>query len=279
VLAALRVFVIDGRRDRVVLATKFGMEMSGDTGEPRGAPAYVRRAVEGSLERLRTERIDLLYYHEPDGVTPLAETLGALGRLADEGKIRTFGVSNLDAAQLREAAAHGDDRLVALQNEYSLLERGAEQELLPLCVELGSRAVEAGFRVVTGGLGGVMEAVSRGARTAPSWREGDVVGILPGYDRGAANPYVDVVVPTGMQIGRNVIVVAMGYVRQGVAIGFILGGLAGLISGKPYWRFILVTIIADSVDWPAFVTATTLLAAAFVISRGIAKAGKVLENR
>lgn len=129
--------VLGGRRDRVALATKFGMEMSGDTGEPRGAPAYVRRAVEGSLERLRAERIDLLYYHEPDGVTPLAETLGALGELADEGKIRTFGTSNLDAAQVREAAAHGDDRLVALQNEYSLLEREAEQELLPLCAELG----------------------------------------------------------------------------------------------------------------------------------------------
>jgi aryl-alcohol dehydrogenase-like predicted oxidoreductase len=127
---------LDGRRDHVVLATKYGMEMSGDAGEPRGAPAYARRAVEASLERLRTERIDLLYYHEPDGVTPLSETLGVLGELADEGKIRTFGVSNLDAAQLREAAAHGDDRLVALQNAYSLLERDAEQELLPLCVEL-----------------------------------------------------------------------------------------------------------------------------------------------
>ena len=81
--------------------------------------------------------MDLFYYHEPDGVTPLAETLGALGELADEGKIRAFGVSNLDAAQLREAAASGDPRLAALQNEYSLLERGAERELLPLCREHG----------------------------------------------------------------------------------------------------------------------------------------------
>ena len=99
-----------------------------------------------------------------------------------------------------------------------------EAPLEALCVELGSRAVEAGFRVVTGGLGGVMEAVSRGARAAPSWREGDVVGILPGYDRGAANPYVDVVVPTGMQIGRNVIVVAMADVVLAV------GGEAGTLS-------------------------------------------------
>ena len=122
-----------GRRDRVVLATKFGMELSGDFGTPRGSRAYIRRAVEGSLERLRTDRIDLYYYHEPDGVTPLIETLGALGDLADEGKVRTFGVSNLDGAQLRAAIAHGDERLVALQNEYNLLERGAEADVLPLC--------------------------------------------------------------------------------------------------------------------------------------------------
>jgi aryl-alcohol dehydrogenase-like predicted oxidoreductase len=128
---------LDGRRDHVVLATKFGMELSGDTGEPRGSRAYVRRALEASLERLRTDRVDLLYYHEPDGVTPLAETLGALGELADEGKIRAYGVSNLDAGQLREAIAAGDDRLAALQDEYSLLERGAERELLPLCREHG----------------------------------------------------------------------------------------------------------------------------------------------
>jgi aryl-alcohol dehydrogenase-like predicted oxidoreductase len=128
---------LEGRRDRVVLATKFGMAMGGDGGEPRGSRSYARRALEASLERLRTDHVDLLYYHEPDGVTPLAETLGALGELAGEGKIRAFGVSNLDAAQLREAAALGDPRLAALQNEYSLLERGAERELLPLCREHG----------------------------------------------------------------------------------------------------------------------------------------------
>jgi aryl-alcohol dehydrogenase-like predicted oxidoreductase len=126
-----------GRRDRVVLATKFGMPLDGDGGEPRGSRAYVRRAIEASLQRLRTDRVDLLYYHEPDGVTPLAETLGALRELTGEGKIRAYGVSNLDAAQLREAAAAGDERLAALQNEYNLLERGAERELLPLCREHG----------------------------------------------------------------------------------------------------------------------------------------------
>jgi aryl-alcohol dehydrogenase-like predicted oxidoreductase len=128
--------VLGNRRDRVVLATKFGMDAGLDGAAPRGSRDYVLRAIEGSLERLRTDRIDLYYYHEPDGVTPLPETLGALAELVDEGKIRAFGVSNVDAAQLREAAEISDERLAAVQNEYNLLERGAEADLLPLADEL-----------------------------------------------------------------------------------------------------------------------------------------------
>src|SRR3954451_18659742 len=122
--------LLGGRRDRVVLATKFGMDM-GDGAEARGAPDYVRRAVRASLERLQTDRIDLYYYHEPDGVTPPEETLGALAELADEGLIRTYGVSNVDAAQLRQAAALGDPRLAAVQNEYNPLDRSAAGGLPP----------------------------------------------------------------------------------------------------------------------------------------------------
>jgi uncharacterized protein (TIGR00725 family) len=93
-----------------------------------------------------------------------------------------------------------------------------------LAVDVGRLAIDAGFRVVTGGLSGVMEAVSRGARSSSSWREGDILGILPGYDRRAANPYVDIVVPTGMQIGRNIIVAAMADVVV------VIGGGAGTLS-------------------------------------------------
>jgi hypothetical protein len=93
-----------------------------------------------------------------------------------------------------------------------------------ICVELGRRAVEARFRLVTGGLGGIMEAASRGARAAASWRDGDVIGVLPGYDRRAANPHVDIVLPTGMQIGRNVILAAMADVI------IAIGGGAGTLS-------------------------------------------------
>ncbi|WP_437753989.1 TIGR00725 family protein [Sorangium sp. So ce1389] len=93
-----------------------------------------------------------------------------------------------------------------------------------VCVELGRRAVEAGFRLVTGGLGGVMAAVSRGGREASTWRDGDIVGLLPGYEASAANPYVDIVVPTGLQIGRNILVVAAADVVV------VIGGGAGTLS-------------------------------------------------
>jgi aryl-alcohol dehydrogenase-like predicted oxidoreductase len=130
--------LLRGRRDRVVLATKFGHDM----GEgPNGSPEYVRRAIRASLERLRTDRVDLYYYHRPDGVTPFAETLGAMQELVEEGLVRAIGCSNFDAALLAEAddlARAGDrPRFTAVQNEYSLLERDAERDVLPLAGKLG----------------------------------------------------------------------------------------------------------------------------------------------
>src|SRR5437763_810020 len=95
--------VLQGRRDRFVVATKFGMDMGGADGEPdapRGSARYIRWAVQGSLRRLRIETIDLYQYHEPDGVTPLAETLGALDELVREGLVRFIGCSNFSAAQV-----------------------------------------------------------------------------------------------------------------------------------------------------------------------------------
>jgi aryl-alcohol dehydrogenase-like predicted oxidoreductase len=119
-----------GRRDRVVLATKFGHDAGDGAG---GSRAAVRSAVDGSLARLETDYVDLLYYHRPDRVTPLDETVGAMEELKREGKTREIACSNLDADQLAEVGR----RIVALQNEYSLLERGAERDVLPLCRELG----------------------------------------------------------------------------------------------------------------------------------------------
>src|ERR1700751_1381865 len=94
--------VLQGRRDEVVLATKFGMNM-GDGKGPRGSRQYVLDAVEASLARLRTDVIDFYWYHQPDGVTPIEETLGALDELVRAGKVRAIGASNFSAEALEEA--------------------------------------------------------------------------------------------------------------------------------------------------------------------------------
>ena len=122
--------ILEGRRDEAVLATKFGM---GDGG--RGTRDYLRRSLAGSLERLRTDRVDLFYYHRPDGETPIAETIEAMHELVEEGTVRALGVSNFSVEELNEAAESGP--IAALQNRYSLLERDAEDDVLPRCAELG----------------------------------------------------------------------------------------------------------------------------------------------
>jgi aryl-alcohol dehydrogenase-like predicted oxidoreductase len=132
--------VLEGRRERVVLATKFGGDM-GDGTQARGSREYIRKAIDASLQRLRTDYIDLYQYHTPDKLTPLAETFGALDELVREGKVRHVGHSNLEAAQVEEvdglAREHGWSRPVSAQNRYSLLHRDPEGDLLPVCERLG----------------------------------------------------------------------------------------------------------------------------------------------
>jgi aryl-alcohol dehydrogenase-like predicted oxidoreductase len=132
--------VLEGRRDRVLLATKFGGDM-GDGTTARGSRAYIHKAIDTSLERLRTDVVDLYQYHTPDHVTPFEETFGALDELVRAGKVRYVGHSNLNAAQVEEVDAicreRGFARPVSAQNQYSLLRRDAEQELLPTCERLG----------------------------------------------------------------------------------------------------------------------------------------------
>jgi aryl-alcohol dehydrogenase-like predicted oxidoreductase len=136
--------VLRERRDEVVLATKFGLDMRGVNGADhggRGSRRYIRRAIEGSLRRLRTDHVDLYQYHEPDGVTPIEETLAALGELVAEGKVRYIGCSNFAAWQVVEAdwaaRRHGHERFISAQNGYSLLDRSVEHELVPACERYG----------------------------------------------------------------------------------------------------------------------------------------------
>ena len=130
---------LEGRRERVVLATKFGKPM-GDGASRRGSAPYVRAAIEASLGRLRTDHVDLYQHHEEDRETPLEETLGVISELVAEGKVRAFGTSNYAPQTLDRAAGIADTLglpYVSEQSHYSWLDRGAERELLPACERLG----------------------------------------------------------------------------------------------------------------------------------------------
>jgi aryl-alcohol dehydrogenase-like predicted oxidoreductase len=135
---------LKGRRNEIVLATKFGQDMGGLNGPDwgaRGSRRYIRLAVESSLTRLQTDWIDLYQLHLPDPLTPIEETLAALDELIAEGKIRYIGHSNLAGWQIAEAEyvaqLAGHPKFISAQNEYSLLVRGVEAEVLPAVNEYG----------------------------------------------------------------------------------------------------------------------------------------------
>lgn len=136
---------LKSRRDQFIIATKFGHEAGSVAGEsewgPRGSRGYIRKAVEGSLRRLQTDWIDLFQQHTPDPSTAVEETLGALSELVTEGKVRYVGSSNYTPEMVVDAheTAHAQklQHFVSAQNEYSLLNRDAEHELLPVLAERG----------------------------------------------------------------------------------------------------------------------------------------------
>lgn len=129
---------LKGKREKIVLATKFGMDMQGANGPDwgaRGSRRYIRIAVEASLRRLQTDWIDLYQLHQPDPLTPIGETLAALDELIAEGKLRYIGHSNLSGWQIADAEYRaelgGHPKFISAQNEYSLLVREVEKEVLP----------------------------------------------------------------------------------------------------------------------------------------------------
>ncbi len=128
---------LKGRRDQVVLTTKFGQVQSAD-GKGNlvdGSPAYIRRACDASLKRLGVDVIDLYYQHRVDPKVPIEDTVGAMSRLVEQGKARYLGLSEAAPATIRRA--HAVHRLSAVQSEYSLLYRNPAEETLPTCRELG----------------------------------------------------------------------------------------------------------------------------------------------
>jgi aryl-alcohol dehydrogenase-like predicted oxidoreductase len=166
-----------GRREEVVLATKFGMDRSGALPGAPGSAEYVRAACERSLERLRTDTIDLLQYHEPNPGVPLEETLRTMAELRREGKVRELGVSNFSADQVRAAPD-----VASLQNEYSLLRREIERDVIPACEELRI-AVLPYFPLASGLLSGKYK---RGTRAPEGTR-------LAGRERLASEDEWDVI--------------------------------------------------------------------------------------
>jgi aryl-alcohol dehydrogenase-like predicted oxidoreductase len=135
---------LGSRRDEVIVATKFGMDMQGANGPDfgaRGSRRYIRNAVDASLRRLGTDWIDLYQIHAPDVRTPIEETLSALTDLVKEGKVRYLGNSNFAGWQVADAEwtarSGGSERFISAQNHYNLLNRGVETELTPACEQFG----------------------------------------------------------------------------------------------------------------------------------------------
>jgi aryl-alcohol dehydrogenase-like predicted oxidoreductase len=164
---------LGARRDEIILATKFGAPYEGHDG---GATAgYIRTAVEDSLRRLGTDRIDLYQLHLPDPKTPIAETMGALGELVAEGKVREIGCSNFDVPMLEETAdavKDGAPGFVSVQNEYNILHREPEDEVLAFCARTNTAFLPY-FPLASGVLSGKYRAgapVPEGTRMA-AWGE------------------------------------------------------------------------------------------------------------
>lgn len=215
---------LKGRRDQVVLATKFGyngVDMGyGPAAGSRGGRAYIRRAVEASLTRLQTDHIDLYQLHSPDPAVPVAETLAALTELVTEGKIRYIGHSNLSGWQLAEAAhvarETGAAPFVSAQNEWSLLQRSAERELVPAARHYGVGVLPY-FPLANGLLTG---KIRRGAPVPAGSR-------LEGRDAYLTDERLDIVealAALAAKHGRSVLELAIGWLSAQPGCASVIAG-------------------------------------------------------
>jgi aryl-alcohol dehydrogenase-like predicted oxidoreductase len=179
---------IAGRRDDVVIATKFGIVSGPAPGQPGGVvdgtPGYVKSSVEGSLDRLGVEYIDLYYQHRADPDVPIEETVGAMAELVGEGKVRHLGLSEASADTIRRAAAVHP--IAALQSEWSLWSRDIEDEIVPTCRELGIGIVPfspLGRGMLTGRIGSMDDLGEEDARRShPRFRDGALEANLDAVD-------------------------------------------------------------------------------------------------
>jgi aryl-alcohol dehydrogenase-like predicted oxidoreductase len=214
--------VLRGRRDEVVLATKFGMDMRGSYGEDfgaRGSRRYIRRAVEGSLRRLQTDYLDLYQYHRPDGITPIEETVDAMTELVREGKVRYLGHSNFAGWQIAEAhyLTRPGVGFISAQNHYSLLERAVEAEVVPACERFGLGLLP--FFPLANGLltGKVTRAGGPPAGTRLAARKDDYLS-ADKFDR------VEALQQWGEQRGVSLLQIAIGGLAAQPAVTSVIAG-------------------------------------------------------
>jgi aryl-alcohol dehydrogenase-like predicted oxidoreductase len=216
--------VLAGRRDQVVLASKFGFrdfDMGyGTAAGAKGGRAYIRRAVERSLRRLRTDYLDLYQIHTPDPVTPVAETLAALTELVTEGKVRYLGNSNFTGWQIADAAhvarMAGAVPFVSAQNHWSLLERGAEAEVVPAARHFGLGVLP--FYPLANGL---LTGKVRQGQQPPA---GTRLASRPGYVTEAKLDRVEALISWAGQRGRTVLEVAIGALAAQPGCASVIAG-------------------------------------------------------
>jgi aryl-alcohol dehydrogenase-like predicted oxidoreductase len=216
--------VLAGRRDQVVLATKFGssgVDMGyGPAAGAKGGRAYIRRAVEHSLRRLRTDYIDLYQLHTPDPATPIGETMAALGELIAEGKVRYIGHSNFSGWQVAEAAVLarelGTVPFISAQNHWSLLERGAEAEVVPASRHFGLGVLPY-FPLANGLLTG---KIRRGQQAA----EGTRLAGRPEYVTEQKLGRVEALAGWAQEHGVTVLEVAIGALAAQPGCGSVIAG-------------------------------------------------------
>jgi len=232
--------VLAGRRDKVVLATKFGHQSSdmgyGPAAGAKGGRGYIRRAVEQSLRRLRTDYIDLYQIHTPDPSTPIAETLDALDELVAEGKVRYLGHSNFAGWQIAEAACeadrHGRVPFVSAQNHWSLLERDVEAEVVPAARRFGLGVLPY-FPLANGLLTGKIR------RGQPA-REGTRLAGRDSYVTAAKLDIVEALIAWGQAHGMSLLTIGIGCLAAQPGCASVI---AGAMSPEQ------VKANAETADW------------------------------
>jgi aryl-alcohol dehydrogenase-like predicted oxidoreductase len=215
---------LGARRKDVVLATKYGKPMADNPSDTRGARAYILSAVEASLRRLRTDWIDLLYMHEPDPATPIEESLRAVEELVASGKIRALAGSNFTAGEIGEAVDTakrlGGAGFVATQDEYSLLERGIEDALLPV-LETHRLALVPYFPLAGGALSGKYrkgQPLPEGARLTAAKASADR------FLGGGRDSMVEALAAFAEQRGHNLLELALSWLAARPQVVSIITG-------------------------------------------------------